>query len=145
MASTKSDTTAIPDLGREALAALALNPLAGPQFHQFWEVQEKLLAEVETFSKHWFERRHEAARTALRASSDLFSQGRVDPGAAAKAMQDWQAHSAERVAEDIREWLDLCTRCAGHFVRGEVSANRETLETVSEVAKKATAKHATPL
>lgn len=145
MAKKQSETTATPDFARQALAAFSVNPLAGPQVHQFWEVQERILGEAEDFSRHWFERRHEAARAALRTTAALFEDGRPNPGAAVKAMQDWQTHSAERIAADIREWVDLCSRCAGHLANGEVSANQEALEALSETAGKATGKHATPV
>lgn len=145
MATKTAQPNPAADFGRQALAALSLNPVAGPQVHQFWEIQEKLLAETEAFSKHWFERRHEAARTAIRTSKALFGDGHADIGAAAKAMQDWQAQSAERLAEDIRDWFDLGTRCLGHFATGEADAGRETLEGVAEVAKIVQVKHATPV
>ena len=145
MATKTAQPNPVTDFGRQALAALSLNRVAAPQAHQFWEIQEKLLDETEAFSKRWFERRHEAARTALRTSAALFGEGRADIGAAAKAMQDWQAHSAERVADDIRDWFDMCTRCMGHFATGEADAGRETLETVAEVAEIARVKHATPV
>lgn len=149
MATKTADTNPVAEFGRQALAALSLNPAAAPQVHQFWEIQEKLLDETEAFSKRWFERRHDAARSALRTSAALFGDGRADIGAAAKAMQDWQAQSAERLAEDLRDWFDMCTRCMGHCATGEADAGRETLETVTqtaaEVADIARVKHATPV
>lgn len=145
MATKTADTNPVAELGRQALAALSLNPVAGPQVHQFLEIQEKLLDETEAFSKRWFERRHDAARASIRMSKALFGDGRADIGAAATAMQDWQAQSAKRLAEDIRDWFDLSTRCMGHFATGEADAERETIETVAEVAKIAHVKHATPV
>ncbi len=126
-------------------ALLSLSPLAGPQVHQFWEMQERLLKEAETFSKHWFERRHTAARTGLQTTAAMFETCTSDPAAAGKALHDWQMQSAERITEDVQEWIDLCTRSAELFASAEVAVNRETMETVSETIKDAGHRHATPV
>lgn len=126
-------------------ALSSLSPLVGPQVHQFWDMQERLLNEVETFSKHWFERRHTAARTALQTTAAMFETGTTDPAAAAKALHDWQMQSAERITEDVQEWIDLCTRSAELVTSAEVAANKETMEAVSDTVKDAGHRHATPV
>ncbi|MDW4551169.1 hypothetical protein R5H32_17540 [Defluviimonas sp. D31] len=145
MAKPKPDTNPAMDFGRQAMAAFGLNPLAGPPVHQFWEVQEKLLDEVEEFTRLWFARRHAAARTAIEASKAAMESGGSDPTAALRMVSEWQAHSVERLAEDIQQWAELCSRCAGHLAIGEVAAGEEALERASKEIAKAEAKHATPV
>ena len=145
MAKTQSESKTSGGFDQAAQALFSANPLLGPQAHQFWEVQEKILQEAEQFSKHWFDRRHTAARTALQATAELFGTASVDPGAAAKVLHDWQMQSAERVAEDVQEWVDFCTRSAEYVTAGEVSANKETLDSVSAAVEDAEHGHAIPV
>ncbi|MDE4173733.1 hypothetical protein PXK01_06175 [Phaeobacter sp. PT47_59] len=144
MAKTQTAPKSANALEGPAQALLSLSPLAGPQLHQFWEIQEKLLKETEAFTKHWFERRHTAARTALQATAAIFEKSPGDP-AAAKVLRDWQMQSAERVSADIQEWIDLCTRSAEHVASGEAVANKETMDAVSETIKDAGHRHSTPV
>lgn len=145
MAKSKTASDTISDMNRQALAAFRLNPVIGPHVHQFWQVQDKLLKEAEEFSKHWFARRHQATRSALKVSEEAIGEGASDPTTVMKAMNEWQAHSAERVAEDIQEWIDLCSRCAGHLASGEAVASRESIEKASEEIALVKKEHADPV
>jgi len=141
----KSDDTALTDLMKQTQAAVTLNPMVRPQIEQFWQAQEKMLQEAQAFTEHWFERRHDATKTALKAA-DHVTNGGSDPSEALKTMSDWQRHSVERVMEDFREWVELCTRCAGHVTTAEVEAEKEGLEKAAKQVKSASkTKHATPV
>lgn len=145
MAKPKITTDANIGVNRQAMVADRANPLIGPQMPQFWELQEKLLSEAEEFSKNWFARRHEAALSALRASEEAIGNAASDPACVMKAMINWQAHSAERISEDILEWIDLWSRCARSVASSEAKATKEVLENAAETAAAAKAGHATPV
>ncbi len=124
--STETTVTAIPEMIQQVQRAFGSSPLAAPQMEEFWKAQEQLLDEAEAFSRHWFERRHVAARTAMETARELREDGAGDPGSAMKAMGDWQAESVQRMVADWQEWLELCQRCAGHMSAGGMEAQRES-------------------
>lgn len=134
MARSQPAASAITDMIKQTQKALEMNPMLGPQAERFWEAQEHILSETEAFAKHWFERRHTATRTALDTARDVTENGSSNPAAAIRAVTDWQAHSAERVAEDFREWFDLCSRCAGHMGRAEIETGGEGLKKMATSA-----------
>ena len=139
----KTDNSAIADLIKQTQVAVALNPVLGPQIEQFWQAQEKMLQEAEAFTKHWFERRHSAAKSPLKAVENV-TNGGPDPSDVIKTLSDWQQHSVERVVGDVQEWVDLCTRCVGHVTTAEIDANKEGLEkTAKQAASGSKTKHAT--
>lgn len=119
-------------------AAASINPLFKPQIEQFWDAQEKFLDETERFTHHWFERRHEAIRTALNAARTTSGSGQADPAKAMEAMLDWQRHSMERLIEDAREWFDTVSRCANYAAETEAEAVEETLGEATKMAKEST-------
>jgi len=139
-----SDT--ISDFASQVQGAILASPMAAPQMENLLQAQENVLQDVEAFSHHWFDRRHTATRTALKAFQDVAKTGGRDPAVMIKGMTDWQQHSMERIAEDLREWVDLCARCAGYVASAEVEANEEILEeTAKRVASAAKSKHSTPV
>ncbi|TVS00967.1 MAG: hypothetical protein EA407_13500 [Rhodobacteraceae bacterium] len=104
-----------PDLTELAHKTQALfmgNGAGGAQFEKVLEMQDRLLREAETFTRQWFERRHEATETALKTLQEANSNGAADPTQAMRAMADWQRGSIERLSEDLRDWTALCMRCA---------------------------------
>jgi len=139
------------DIMEQAKAMLAFNPMMGPQVEQFWKMQENVLQDAEAFSRGWFERRHEAAQSALDATREVAGNGATEPtsaqrASAQRAVTDWNRHSLERMTEDFQEWMKFCTKCAGHFSKAELQAGEQEMEEV----KKATAaaeksKHSTPV
>ncbi len=124
---------------------LSAGALMEPQMKQFWKAQEKILNEAEAFARNWFARRHEAALGALKACEQAAEANPADAVGAVQAFRDWQAHSAERMAEDMREWAELWARCAGHLVNSEVGAGAETLEELQRETAELHTKHATPV
>jgi len=135
MTESNSAPSTIADLFRQTQMNLGMSPVIGPQAEHFWKAQETILSDTEKFAKHWFERRHTATRTALDTVRDLTRNGSSDPAAAAKAIANWQEHSMERISEDFKEWLDLCTRCAGHLSRAEAKAGEEGMKEIAKSAR----------
>ena len=135
----------ITDMMRQAQGMFSLNPALGPQVTHFWEAQDAMLQEAEAFSRNWFERRHEAARAALETAREVSGNGASDPSAAMKAMTDWQTRTMRHMAEDVQEWIELCSNCAGHMARGEMEANKESIEETAKRSAKATQQHSTPV
>ncbi|MFW8635639.1 hypothetical protein [Cribrihabitans pelagius] len=130
------DATGIfPDVLGAMQNAMMLNPMMKPQAEQFWAAQEKLLDEAEVFARHWFERRHEAAQTALTATLTATSAGGGSPAAAVRALTEWQRQSAERIAEDGREWAGMVSRCATCICETEAEAVKEALNDAVDRAR----------
>lgn len=65
----------VGDLMKQIQGMLALNPEIGPRMEGFWKTQDGILEETEAFSKAWFERRHDAARTAPRRFASRTATG----------------------------------------------------------------------
>lgn len=150
MTASKSTTekkgTATEHPMRQAREMLAFNPMMAPPFEQFWKAQENVLQEAEAFSRGWFQRRHDAAKSALDATRKAAGNGASDSSSALQAISEWNRHSVERMTEDFREWMKFCTQCAGHLSAAELEAGKQELE---EAGKRAAAgsktKHATPV
>ncbi len=100
--------TDITDLARQTQALFNLNGAAAPRFEQVMKVQEGMLEQAETFTRHWIERRQEAVDTALEALNKVNATEKPDPVAAMQTIADWQRGSFERLTEDFREWMTLC-------------------------------------
>lgn len=137
--------TPLNDLIEQSRAIMGANPMIAPQMEQFWKAQDAILEETEAFTKSWFDRRHKAAQTALEALRNVNGDG-ADPSAATRTMMDWQQHSFQRLASDMQEWLELCSRCANRVSSAEVEGSKKGLEEVAKRAKStAKTKHATPV
>ena len=106
--------TDVSDMMKRTQQMLGTLPAMTPQMEQFWKTQEGILDDVEDFSRAWFARRHEATRSALETVRQANGDG-ADPTAAVGALADWQRHAMERMTEDMREWMELCTRCASRM------------------------------
>ncbi|WP_296424546.1 hypothetical protein [Yoonia sp.] len=139
------DAAMVDDIVRQMPAMFAANPVVGPPVAHFWQAQEKMLQDAEAFSAHWFRRRQDATKLALDTARDVRTNGGSEPSALIEAMQDWQQHAVERIAEDFREWASLCARCAGHVASVDVAAETEAAKKTSNRATAPTARHATPV
>lgn len=133
----KSDTSLNEMLEpiKSVTAMFATNPALGPQAQNFWQAQDRMLAEAEKLSSAWFKRRHEATQSAMHASQEIATDGMADPAAAMKVMADWQAHSMERVAEDAKDCMELMTRCASAAATNEAEAMDEAATAAKKSAK----------
>jgi len=100
--------TDITDLAPQTQAMFKLNGAAAPKVEQVMKVQEGMLEQAETFTRHWIERRQEAADTTLEALREMNSTDKPDPVAAMQTIADWQRGSFERLTEDFRDWMTLC-------------------------------------
>lgn len=132
MAHSKSTASPLTDMVQQSQTFLGVNPLISPQTEEFWHAQDQILSESETFAKNWFERRHTATKTALEAVKTITQTAPSDPSSAMKVLADWQTHSIERVGEDCRAWLDLCSRCAGHLGSAEIQAGEAGLKALAQ-------------
>lgn len=145
---TQPDLT---DMASKAQALFMVNGAAGAKFERFLEMQDALLAETETFARHWFDRRHEATQTAIAALHDATPNGAADPAHAMRAMTDWQRGSLARMMADMQEWTAVCVRCAGAMTTTPLdTAAADTDQAGSDKANghadaKAKASHATPV
>lgn len=136
MEQSKPTATTPADLVNQVPFGASMTPVLAPQARAFWEAQERILGEAEAFSKHWFERRHQAATTALEAAKTATQNGTTDPGALMKTIADWQAHSVQRMAEDFQEWVALCSRCATHVATHEAQSIQDVMEKTAGSALK---------
>lgn len=137
--------TTLANIMDQARSMMAMNPVLAPQMEQFWKAQDEILKEAENFSSAWFQRRHEATQSALEAVREVDGNG-ADPSAAMRSLVDWQQHSFQRIGDDMQQWVELCSRCAGRVASAEAEAGKESVEEVAKRAKSnAKTKHATPV
>ncbi len=118
-------------------SAMSANPLIAPQAEHFWRTQEQLLDTTEAFTRSWFQRRHEATRTAMIVARTAAEQESIHPGEAMQTIAEWQRHSMERMVEDAREWLEMVSRCAGIAAVSEIEAAEEVIEETQKATKSA--------
>jgi hypothetical protein len=125
-----------------AQGMFSANPVYSAGSMHFLQAQDRFLREAETFCAAWFNRRHDATRTALDAGARITQVGLNDPASALKILADWQAGSLARMAEDAKECAEMVTRCAG----GLVTAEMETANDIAGAAKPPMPeRHATPV
>ena len=134
MAKSNPAQSAITKTFRQAQQMLGAGPVGPADAERFWAAQDNILRETETFARHWFERRHTATRTAMDAAKDIARSGASDPAAAMSAVTEWQSHSLERVTDDLRDWIDLCSRCAGHMAGADPTADADGSENTPKKA-----------
>lgn len=141
----KNDTKTLADMMQQVRGMFAANPMIAPQQEHFWKAQDRILDETEAYAKAWFARRHEAAQAALDVVHRINGDG-GDASATLQAMTDWQQGSVKRLAEDMQQWIELCTTCAGRIAQAEVAAGREGADALARRSQSAAkAKHATPV
>lgn len=129
-------TSPVSDFIRQARGMLAVNPMVVPQMEQFWKAQDGMLQEAEAFSKAWFERRHEATKSALDVVRAMNGNG-TDPAATLTAMADWQQESFQRLAEDMQQWVEFCSNCTDRLAKAELEAGKEGAEETTKRTKSA--------
>lgn len=137
----KKSTAELPEhfsnVFKSMQSAMSANPLVAPQAEHFWHTQEQLLEAAETFTRSWFDRRHEATRTAMIAARRAAEKEASNPNEALQTVAEWQRHSMERMVEDAREWLDMITRCASIAAVSEVEAAEDVLKETQKATKTA--------
>lgn len=128
---------ALTDVLKSMQGMMSMNSVVTPQIEQFWKAQDHLLSEAEEYSRLWFKRRHEAARTALQTAREATFGDNPDPSKTMQAVAEWQRHSMERMVEDAREWFEMVSRCAKYVSETEADIIGENMEAASKVAGKA--------
>ena len=116
---------------------MSTNPLIATQAEHFWQTQEKMLEAAEAFTRSWFQRRHEATRTAMITAREAVENDSANPGEAMQTIAQWQRHSMERMVEDAREWLEMVNHCAGIATASEMEAAEEVLKGAEKATKSA--------
>lgn len=113
---------------------------------------DSMLKEVETFARHWFERRHKATETAAEALREISATGQPDPVFAMQAISNWQRGSVERLTEDLQEWVTLCahlTQAAATAQADAASSDADHNRATKAKGRSATSgdkpEHATPV
>jgi hypothetical protein len=89
----------------------------------FWSNQEKLLDNMQEFSRAWFERRRQATKTAMEAAKCMCEA--ENPVDAAQHCQTWMAGSAERIVADITA-LQQHAMKAAELLTAQASAELES-------------------
>lgn len=117
--------------------AISANPLFSSQAKHFWQAQEQMLDATEAYTRNWFERRHEATRTAMETMRSALNADGGQPDVAGKSITQWQQHSMERMVEDAREWLEMVTKCAAVATAGEIEVAEEAMEVTRRATKSA--------
>jgi hypothetical protein len=145
----------ITDLARRTQALFNPTGMALPQVDQVLTLQQEMAGQTETFARHWFERRQEAAETGLEALREMSAANGADPMAAMRAITDWQRGSFERLNADLRDWVALCTQLtqlSGTPQSGPASSTTdrsadkpEPTKARSRAASGARSQHATPV
>jgi hypothetical protein len=110
--------------------------MIGAQAGQFRDAQENILNESRAFATRWFERRQADTRSAIETAGDIAAKGPSDPAAALRSVTEWQAHAMERMTEDFRDWLELCSDCAGHLARVEIAASEEIAKSAGSTKRR---------
>src|SRR6056297_3885931 len=106
MAKDKPQTD-VTDLARQTQALFNQNGAITPQVDQVMKVQQGMLEQAETFTRHWVERRQKALDTGVEALNKIGSSGKPDPVAAMQIISKWQHGSLERLTEDFQDWMAL--------------------------------------
>jgi len=126
----KSNKT--PNRQTNGLAVFQAHFLATPAGEHlalhFWQAQEGILKETEEFMKSWFQRRHEAAHTALRACADTETTTPQNPASVAQTIATWQSLSMQRIAEDALDCTNMMSRCTTLLLNTEAEATKELME-----------------
>ncbi len=103
---TNQDDRKLPDPFEVMQRAYSVWPQIGDAAREnlqtFWKNQDKMLDSMHEFSRGWFERRHEATKTALDAANCMC--GAQNPIDAVQHCQTWMTGAAERVAADATAW-----------------------------------------
>lgn len=130
--SSKKDDKHLAEMVENAQRALAQLPMGGAMTAEMLRVQDQMLGEMEEFSRHWFERRHEALRRATELAQHLGENQMRDPATSAQAISEWYAGSLERITHDAREGAELTARCAGHLVRGGTQVGHDAVSSTTQ-------------
>ena len=138
----KTDASAPPPWSGKLFA---FAPMAGPHLLQSCTAQQQMLQAAEAFSKAWFKRRNQAMDATL-SSLRKISAKEASPADAVQEVIGWQQASARRLAEDMQDWVALCSCCMGHVAEAEVQAGQEGIDQITrQTLANGTSVHATPV
>lgn len=129
MANHENTNAAIEDAINASQVLFTANPLfLTPQSKHFFEAQQRILDEVETFSTAWFQRRQDAVQAMVDSARRIASEGGRDPAKMIKEATEFQAGAMKRISEDAKTCTEMLTHCAEAVSRNEVEAMQETAD-----------------
>ncbi len=127
MTSRENTSSRIEDALNASQVLFSANPLfLPPQSKHFFEAQERILDQVEAFSKAWFQRRQDATQAMIDAGRRIASEGGGDPSLMIKEVTELQSEAMERLKADAKGCTDMFTQCADALARNEMEAVQET-------------------
>ena len=118
-----------------------LNAAWGTNWANYWRSQDKVLDSMQEFALGWFERRHEAAKSAVSAAQR--SCEAHSPADVAREYQAWMTGSMQRLAADglaLQRHLMAMTELAGAAVQR--NQGQQSNDSPGAPAGKGTEKHA---
>ncbi|HEY9038165.1 MAG TPA: hypothetical protein VIN05_04390 [Roseovarius sp.] len=138
MASHENTTQEIEEALNASQVLFTANPLfLPPQTKHFFEAQERILDQVETFSKAWFRRRQDATQAMIDASKRIASDGSSDPAVIMKEVTELQSGAMARLTADAKDCTEMFTQCANTLAVNEVKAIEETAEKTKKAGQTA--------
>lgn len=144
--------TGLTDLARQMQALFSYNGSVLAPFDQIMRMQGAMFDRTGTFARHWLDRRHEAAESAIEAAREIGSADRTDPMTAMRVIGEWQRGSFKRLSADMQDWMTLCAEVAQEAAPAQsepakAGGDRETKAgTRGRAASSATRpKHTTPV
>ncbi|MCK8465532.1 hypothetical protein MUY35_16855 [Aliiroseovarius sp. S1339] len=137
MADHMNMTPSEMDALNAAQVEFSLNPrFLSPLTKQFLQAPQRISHEVGKFSSAWLERRQEATQAMIEAGKRLSADGGADPVNAMKEIVDWQTHSMERMAEDVKDCTEMMAQCASTLFSYEIEPIGDNVENTKMVTKK---------
>lgn len=133
MTSKRAD--GLNQLIEQAQGMFKMNSLGTPQVEHFWKAQDDIVSELEAYSKDWFKRRHEAVDSALDTANKLNGNG-ADTNEVIGSLVRWQQQSMQRMVEDVQQWAQLCSKCAGMLAGAQMDAGKEAVEKAQQASSK---------
>ncbi len=135
MARHENTTSKIEDALNASQVLFTANPLfLEPQTKNLFEAQERILNQVEAFSKAWFQRRQDGTQAMIDAGRRIASEGGNDPAVIMKEVTEFQSGAMERLSTDAKECTEMLSQCAVALAVNEAEAIEET----ADKTKKAT-------
>ena len=141
----------LTELIQRMQAPFMTNGAVGAPMERFLVMQGTLLKEAEIFTRHWFERRHDAIETAMEALNQMNSSGFAAPTEAVRVIADWQRGCLARLSADAQEWSECCMRGAAAATTAQADAatraadQPEAEKAQGKTAAKPRAGHTTPV
>ncbi len=132
MTNHENTTPQIEDALNASQVLFTANPLfMAPHSKHFFEAQERILNQVEAFSKAWFQRRQDGTQAMIDAGRRIASEANNDPSRIMKEITEFQSGAMERLTADAKDCSEMISQCANTLAASEI-------ETIKDAAGKTT-------